>query len=103
MVLLGSVGCAKSVQSQEQVHKGVLENVDRKAYGNQWVVLEFKHGMTADIRTAGQSKFYMGHYQEITVDSQGNFLSNRCDSYDKMAEDLEKYVPSQESPEVEAE
>jgi hypothetical protein len=88
MVLLGSVGCAKSVQSQEQVHKGVLENVDRKAYGNQWVVLEFKHGMTADIRTAGQSKFYTGHYQEITVDSQGNFLSNLTTRWPKTCKSM---------------
>lgn len=101
--LLGAVGCAEPVQSQEQVHKGVLENIDRKAYGNHWVVLEFKYGMTADIRVAGQFKFYIGHYQEVSVDSDGNYVSNRCDSYDRLAEDLEEYVPSQESPEVEAE
>jgi hypothetical protein len=99
LLVLFAVATAGCSESQPEIHKGVLEKVDRTRYSNDWVVLQFKHGLEVDVHALGATKFYIGHYQEVSTDASGRFLSNRCDSYDEMDKDSEEYVPSFETPE----
>lgn len=91
-----SVGCSisrvnsNSAEDDSRTIKGVLIEVDRKAYSNCWRLLKFEGGLEATIRSPSADKWYIGHYQEITVDSEGQFVSNKSDSYDDLARDFKK-------------
>ena len=85
-------GCSDTVSSSggETVIKGVLLEVNGSGYVNCWKKLKFEGGLEALIRSPCAERWYIGHYQEITVDSEGKFVSNKCDSYDDLAADFRK-------------
>ena len=76
--------------SGNYVYKGVLEEIDGDTYKVPWFVLKFKGGGQAQIRMPYLADLYIGHYQEITVDKEGNFLFNHCETYNQLCENYEK-------------
>lgn len=85
-------GCSASTTTvkNERVIKGVLLEINRNAFGNGWKLLKFEGGFEVAILSQHAERWYIGHYQEITVDSEGRYLSNKSDSYDDLAEDFRK-------------
>ena len=85
-------GCSAHTTTvkNERVIKGVLLKVDRNAFGQGWKLLKFEGGFEVAILSRHAERWYIGHYQEITVDSEGRYLSNKCDSYDDLAADFRK-------------
>ena len=84
MLLPAFAGCSS------HTYKRVLKEVDHGVFSAPWVVLRFEYGLEVQIRTSGITDLYVGHYQEITVSGCGDFVSNKCDTYDDMVSDMRK-------------
>lgn len=80
----------KSTTVTSAVIKGVLVEVDDNKYKIPWRYLRFEGGQEAAIKTSYRGEFFVGYYQEITVDRHAEFISNKCETYDKLCKDFEK-------------
>jgi hypothetical protein len=97
------VGCASTpTPPQDNLIKGVLLEVDTKSYTNCWRCLKFEGGFQCLVRAQYAEQWYIGHYQEITVNDAGEFVSNKCDSYDDLLPGFKEqvYVLPEKAPEV---
>lgn len=97
LCLTGLAGCAQQREQKEYIgmvdrtytYKGLLVEVDHDRFSNNWVMLHFEGGTQAQLRVPNRCQLHIGHYQEITVNHLGYYISNKCDSYDDLADRLE--------------
>lgn len=92
-------GCEDTTTKAKTV-EGVLLSVEEVVYQiNQtyyWKTLNFKDGRSVMVYLGPGDSLYIGHYQEIKLDSRGFIVDVKCKSFEKLIakSDYQNYDPS---------